>query len=185
MVASTGALADPALAERLVRAAHAELWIASGAVAGLDGLLAARTAGLNSVRFTSLKPPVSWRGTPAEKHLDESASRRRIVFFEGTAREAAALYPQNANVAAAIALASLGLDCTQVQVGSDPHIEGPVGIIDAAGAFGTFHFEMLGRASATNPKTSAITGHSLACALAYGMCFRALDLLRAEVLRSR
>ena len=39
------------------------------AVAGLDGLLAARTAGLRRVLYTSIKPPVAWDGTPAETIL--------------------------------------------------------------------------------------------------------------------
>lgn len=182
LIASVGALADRKLAQALVAAAPTgtELWIASGAVAGIDGLLAARTAGLRSVTYTSLKAPEAWNGTPAQEVLaGESAQTQRVIFFRGSAREAAAKFPQNANVAATIALASLGLDRTHVQLGSDPHVSGPLGIIEAVGEFGRFNFEILALASPTNPKTSALTGHSLVAAVRDGMCLRALDLLRS------
>ena len=47
MIASVGALADRDFAAKFVQAVHgnAQIWIPSGAVAGIDGLLAARTAG--------------------------------------------------------------------------------------------------------------------------------------------
>jgi len=182
LIASVGALADQELSRTLVAAAApgAELWIASGAVAGIDGLLAARSAGLRSVTYTSLKEPKAWNGTPAQKLLDESAKTQRVIFFKGNAREAALQFPQNANVGATIALASLGLDRTRVQLGSDPHVAGPLGIIEAEGDFGRFNFEILALASPTNPKTSALTGHSMVAAARDGMAFRALDTLRMQ-----
>jgi aspartate dehydrogenase len=183
LVASTGALADRKLAAKLIASSAGgnELWIASGAVAGIDGLLAARTAGLQSVTYTSLKGPVAWQGTPAEGLLGENAKDERVIFFSGNAREAAMHYPQNANVAATIAFAGLGLDRTRVELGSDPHVAGPLGIIEAEGEFGRFKFDILALASPRNPKTSAITGHSLVAAVLDGMCFRASGALRAAI----
>jgi aspartate dehydrogenase len=180
LIASVGALTDKACAARLLDSAAcgAELWIASGAVAGLDGLLAARSAGLRSVTYTSVKEPKAWLGTPAEELIKQSAHSERLIFFEGTAREAAAQYPQNANVAAAIALAGIGLDRTRVRLGADANVAGPLGLIEADGDFGRFSFEILALASPYNPKSSAITGHSLVAAARDGMCFRALELLR-------
>lgn len=182
LVASTGALADRAFGRDLAKAAgsKAEIWIAGGAVAGIDGLLAARTAGMKNASYTSLKERKAWNGTPAEKLLDDRADFERVIFFEGSAREAATLYPQNANVAATIALAGLGLDRTRVKLGADPRVAGPLGIIEADGDFGTFLFEILALASPTNPKTSALTGHSLVVAACDGMRFRARDLLKAS-----
>ena len=183
LVASTGALADKKLAAKLIATivGGTELWIASGAVAGIDGLLAARTSGLQSVTYTSLKGPIAWQGTPAQALLGEKAKDERVIFFSGNAREAAMHYPQNANVAATIALAGLGLDRTRVELGSDPHVTGPLGIIEAQGEFGCFKFDILALASPRNPKTSALTGHSLVAAVLDGMCFRAGDALRTAV----
>lgn len=180
LVASVGALADRALAAELVAAAPegTALWIASGAVAGIDGLLAARTAGLRSATYTSWKQPEAWNGTPAEQILAEAVGSQRTIFFRGSARDAAMQFPKNANVAATVALASLGLDRTQVQLGCDPQTTGPLGIIEAEGDFGRFRFEILALASAANPKTSALTGYSLVAAVRDGMAFRALEFLR-------
>ena len=86
---------------------------------------------------------------------------REQVFFEGTAREAAAAYPKNANVSVAVGLAGIGLDRTRVRLVSSRAVADPLGVIEAAGAFGRFRFEILALASPSNPKTSALTGYSL------------------------
>lgn len=179
MIASVGALADQGFAEKMARAAQgdAKIWIPSGAVAGIDGLLAARTAGLKHVTYTSVKPPIAWNGTPAESKLVGTAREQRTVFFEGSAREAAIHYPQNANVGATVAFAGFGLDRTRVKLVSDPAVTGPLGIIEADGDFGTFRFEILAYASPINPKTSVITAHSIVMAVREGMCFSALPML--------
>jgi aspartate dehydrogenase len=172
LCSSVGVLADERFARELAGAAKegARLLIPSGAVAGIDGLLAARTAGLRSVTYTSVKPPVAWHGTPGEAKV-RAAGNRRITFFEGNAREAALAYPQNVNVGATVALASLGLDRTRVELVSDPEASGPIGIVTAAGDFGTFRFEALAYASPRNPKTSLLTAHSMLLALREGVCF--------------
>ena len=175
LCSSVGVLAEKRFALELVRAAQpsARLLIPSGAVAGIDGLLAARSAGLRAVTYTSVKPPVAWLGTPAEADV-RVAGDQRTIFFEGSAREAALHYPQNVNVGATVALAGLGLDHTRVRLVSDPAASGPLGIIDAAGDFGALRFEILAYASPRNPKTSLLTGHSIVLAAREGICFSAL-----------
>jgi aspartate dehydrogenase len=171
---SVGVLADREFESRLTRASadgDGRLWIPSGAVAGIDGLLAARTAGLNDVTYTSIKPPAAWDGTPGERLLAGAARGERTTFFEGSAREAATQYPQNANVGATVALAGLGLDRTRVKLVSDPSATGPLGIIEAEGEFGSMRFEILAYASPRNPKTSLLTAHSLYAALRERICF--------------
>ena len=167
IVAAVGALADEDFAEELREAARdgGRVIVPPGAVAGLDGLAAARTAGLERVTYSSYKPPHAWRGTRAEQAIDLDHAEDEVVFFTGSAREAALHYPQNANVGAAVSIAGLGLDETQVRLISSRKVEDPLGVIEAGGAFGSFRFECLAKASPTNPKTSAITADSLlACA---------------------
>ncbi len=174
LCSSVGVLADREFEACIARSAShgaARLWIPSGAVAGIDGLLAARTAGLSRVTYTSIKAPVAWDGTPAERLLEGAARQERTTFFEGSAREAAMRYPQNANVGATVSLAGLGLDRTQVRLVSDPATRGPLGIIEAEGDFGTLRFEILAYASPRNPKTSLLTAHSMLAALREGTCF--------------
>jgi len=173
VVCSVGALADDAIATTLRRAAagRARVLIPAGAVAGIDGLIAARTAGLESVTYTSVKAPHAWAGTPAERTLDLGAVAAATPFFAGTAREAARDFPQNANVGATVAFAGLGLDRTRVRLVADPAATGPLGIIEAAGAFGRFRFEILAYAAPDNPKTSLLTAHSMLAAADHGTAF--------------
>lgn len=187
LCSSVGALADQGFAAQITRAAKppAQLWIPSGAVAGIDGLLAARTAGLQWVTYTSVKAPLAWNGTPAEAKLVGPARSERTTFFEGSAREAAIHYPKNVNVGATVALAGLGLDRTIVKLVSDPGVSGPLGIVEAGGDFGTFRFEILAYASPRNPKTSLLTAHSVIMALREGLCFSALRVLGCDVEEER
>jgi aspartate dehydrogenase len=91
VVASVGALAHDPVGRRLNEAASGggRLLVPSGAVAGIDGLLATRMAGLRSATYTSSKPLGAWKGTPAERILDLDAQTSASTFFSGTAREAA------------------------------------------------------------------------------------------------
>jgi len=163
MVISTGALAEARVHDRLVaraRAAGSRVLVPAGAIAGLDGLGALRLAGLTRVTYVSVKPPEAWRGTPAEDSVDLGALREPAIVFEGSAREAALAFPKNANLAATVALAGLGLDATRVRLVADPAASGNTGRIEAESAIGTMRVEMAGRASA-NPRTSASTALSL------------------------
>jgi aspartate dehydrogenase len=174
VVASVGALADEPLAQTLESAANdgGQLLVPSGAVAGIDGLLAARTAGLKRVTYTSSKPPAAWKDTPAEQILNLDAQSSAVTFFDGTARKAAAQFPKNANVGATVALAGIGLDETRVRLMTDPALNAPLGIIEAEGDFGRFRFEALAFASPSNPKTSVLTAHSMLLAVNAGWAFR-------------
>ncbi len=168
VVASTGALADPRLYERLCAAAAqggARLLVPGGAIGGIDAIAAMRLSGLAAVRYRSVKPPLAWRGTPAEQLVDLDHLADRVCFYQGTARAAALDYPQNANVAATIALAGLGFEATQVELVADPAAPGNLHEIEAEGATGRIAIRMQGKPSARNPKTSALTALSVARAV--------------------
>src|SRR5689334_22514441 len=73
MVIATGAYGDPKLWKKHKAAAEksgARLRLPSGAIAGLDGLLAMRLGTLERVKYISIKPPHAWSGTPAETDFD-------------------------------------------------------------------------------------------------------------------
>ncbi len=163
--ASIGAFADDALHDRLVRVAEtsgARLILPAGAVGGLDILGAAKLSGIQSLLYTSRKPPVAWRGTAAEQLIDLGKLTQETVFYEGTARAAARDYPKNANVAAAVALAGLGFDRTQVRLIADPFAERNVHEISLQSSCANMTMRIEGLASAQNPQTSLTTGFSIA-----------------------
>ncbi|MFK8259742.1 aspartate dehydrogenase [Erwinia sp. AnSW2-5] len=157
-VISTGALADERLYQRLQDACRegGQLMPLSGAVAGLDGLSVAREGGLTSVMYQSCKSPDSWRGSLAETLLDLDAITTRQVFFHGSARQAAQQFPANANVAATIALAGIGMDHTSVELVVDPATQRNTHTLHAVGAFGELTLELCGYPLARNPKTSLL-----------------------------
>lgn len=164
LVASVGALAEPLLEAALREAARrsgARLRIPSGALGGLDVLGAARLAGLDAVTYVSNKAPRAWKGTPAEERVDLDRLTQPTVFFSGTAREAALRFPQNANVAAAVALAGVGFERTQVELTADPAASGNRHRIHARGAFGEIDVAILGKTLPENPKTSMLAPYSL------------------------
>jgi aspartate dehydrogenase len=168
LVISIGALADADLLERLRAAAaagKARLILPAGAIGGVDAIAAMRLSGLSAVRYRSVKPPVAWRNSPAEKLVDLDRLTRRTVLYEGTARRAALDFPQNANVAATVALAGLGFEATRVELVADPDAPGNIHEIEAEGATGSILIRLQGRPSASNPKTSALTALSVVRAL--------------------
>lgn len=159
-VLSVGALSELNLPERLEAAAcqgHAQMHLLAGAIGGVDAIAAARIAGLTHVTYTGRKPPIGWRDSPAEQVVNLDRLNEPAVILDATAREAAALYPKNANVAATISFAGLGLDATRVRLIADPGVTENIHEIHMQGTFGEMHLTMRGKPLPNNPKTSALT----------------------------
>ena len=167
MVIATGAYGDPKLWKKHREAAAksgARLRLPSGAIAGLDGLLAMRLGKLERVKYTSIKPPHAWTGTPAETDFDLPSIKEPTVIFKGTPADAGRLYPKNANLAVTVALCGAGLDRTDIELVADPTL--PPGTnasrLEVIADSGELRLERLGKSMPDNPKTGVLTALTMA-----------------------
>ena len=159
LVTSVGAFADTALLDRMVDSAVAakrRLILPSAGIGALDILAAAAVGGLEAVHVTVRKDALSWRGTEAETAHDLGRLAGAVTLHDGPVREGARRYPQNVNIAAATALAGIGLDRTRLTIIADPAIATHQVEIEASGRFGSFRFAEEVIPSEENPKTGRL-----------------------------
>jgi aspartate dehydrogenase len=165
LLISVGALADPHFEQRLHRAAHdfgQRVYLATGAIAGLDAISAGAIGGLHAVTHSVRKPPAGLL-PPEEVEAAQQSGVPRVL-YEGPAREAALRFPENVNVAAAVSLAGLGLDKTTVRVVADPTVVRNTHEIEVRGEFGELRI-VLQNIPTENPKTGRLTAMSMIKAL--------------------
>jgi len=168
LTVSLGALANPLLEAQLAAAAKvggARLHLSNGAIGGLDALRGACAGSVTQVTYKGRKPPAGWAGSPAEEVVDLETLTEPTPHFTGSARSAALRYPKNANVAAAVALAGIGFDDTQVELIADPTVTANIHEVSASGDFGSFQFTISGNGLPENPKSSALAAMSVVAAL--------------------
>jgi aspartate dehydrogenase len=164
ITASTSAFSDDGLLTWLIDLAEkngSRIEVPSGAIGGIDALASAAVLGLDDVVHQIVKPPRAWKNTPAEALVALDGLQERTVLFTGTARQAAASYPQNANATVVTSLAGLGLDRTRVELIADPASTMNGHRIIASGAFGCLDITLKNKPLATNPKSSELTALSL------------------------
>jgi len=158
LMVSVGALADPALEAEIraaARASGARARIASGGIGALDAIASAAIGGLDRVTHSVRKP--------ARTLLDAAGAARLTApreMFRGPAREGVVRFPESINVAAAVSLAGIGLDRTEVCVIADPAAEYNHHEVVAQGAFGLLRFEIRNVPS-ENPRTGRLVAMSL------------------------
>jgi aspartate dehydrogenase len=116
--------------------------------------------------MTTRKPPAGLAGAPylvANKISVEGLNEAKRV-FTGTAREAAAGFPANVNVVAALALAGVGPDRTMIDIWADPGVTRNCHSIevDADSARFTLAIENV---PSENPKTGRIVALSVLATL--------------------
>ncbi len=167
---SAGALADDALRAELVeaaRAGRARVFVPSGAIAGLDSVGALTLGGGGRVTITTSKPPSAWKGIEYIERLGIDVDRITgpTVLYEGEARRAVRAFPQNVNVAAALSLAGIGFERTQVRVVADPGITRNTHEIEVEGDRGSLHLRVENVPTPSNPKTGYLACLSAVAAL--------------------
>lgn len=177
VILSVGALVDEELWSGLKKKARekgAQIFIPSGAIAGLDGVNAAATSSISSVEIRTTKPVEGLRGVKYldEKGIDMNEIDNPTVVFQGTAQEAVRLFPKNINVSATLSLAALGFEETKVTITADPSTTRNTHEITVSGRFGKLTCSVENVPSMTNPKTSylaSLAGISLIKKIATGV----------------
>jgi aspartate dehydrogenase len=166
MVLSAGALLPrPELVE-LAKARGGQIIVPTGALLGLDAVTAAAEGDIRSVRMITRKPPRGLGGAPylvANGIGVEGLNEAKRVFC-GTARDAAAGFPENVNVAAALSLAGIGPDRTTIEIWADPAIERNCHTIEVESDSARFSLS-IENVPSENPKTGRITALSAVAAL--------------------
>jgi aspartate dehydrogenase len=162
IVLSVGALlANPQL-EQMAARHGGQILVPTGALLGLDALLAAAEGTIHSVRMTTRKPPRGLVGAPylIENNIDIGDVKAPLRVFSGTARDAARGFPANVNVAAALSLAGIGPDRTTVEIWADPTVTRNTHRVEVDSDAASFNMTIENIPS-ENPKTGRITAQSV------------------------
>ncbi len=156
LVMSVGGLLRDTAWLGAARKSRGRLWIPSGALAGMDGLLAAREGRIRKVKLVTRKPPQALESAPffKKKKFPEIARRRAVCIFRGSARQAVTGFPQNINVAAVLSLAGIGGKKTRVEIWSSPKQHSNQHEVTIEGDFGKITTVTRNLPSPQNPKTS-------------------------------
>jgi aspartate dehydrogenase len=166
MVLSAGALlTHPQLIE-LARATGGQIIVPTGALLGLDAVTAAAEGEIRSVRMTTRKPPRGLEGAPylVEHAISLAGLEKARLVFSGSAREAAAGFPANVNVAAALSLAGIGPDRTAIEIWADPAVTRNCHSIEVVSDSASFTLA-IENVPSENPRTGRITALSVVAAL--------------------
>jgi len=130
--------------ENIAREKKCKIYLPSGAVCGIDGVLSASVEQIYEVTLVTTKPP---------KALGTKNGKREVI-FEGSARDAVKKFPKNINVAANLSIAGIGFDDTKVEIVVDPVATRNSHKILAHGKFGRLRAEVENMPNPNNPGSS-------------------------------
>ena len=127
---------------------------------GDRGFLSGRT------QMVTRKPPTGLAGAPylVEKGISLDGLKSALCVFKGSARAAAAAFPANVNVVAALSLAGIGPDRTTIEIWADPGVSRNCHQIKVESDSASFTMSIENIPS-ENPKTGRITALSVIAAL--------------------
>lgn len=160
-LSSSALLLQPELIE-LARQHNGQILVPSGAILGLDAILAAAEGKIESVKMISRKPLRGFAGAPylATHNIDVMSLSEPTLLFSGSAREVAIGFPANLNVAVSVSLAGIGPDKTSLEVWADPTIDHNIHRIEVVSDSALLSMQIQNIPS-TNPKTGLITAQSV------------------------
>ncbi len=165
VLSSSALLPRPELID-LARSHGGQVIVPTGALIGFDAVSAAAEGTIHSVQMVTRKPPGGLAGAPylIENGISMEGLTSALCVFKGSARDAAAAFPANVNVVAALSLAGIGPDRTTIEIWADPDVTRNCHQIrvDSDSASFTMAIENI---PSENPKTGRITALSVIAAL--------------------
>jgi aspartate dehydrogenase len=164
VLSSSALLPRPELID-LARAHGGQIIVPTGALIGLDAVSAAAEGTINSVQMITRKPPKGLAGAPylVENRISMDGLTSALCVFKGSARDAAAAFPANVNVVAALSLAGIGPDRTTIEIWADPAVTRNCHQIRVDSDSASFSMSIENIPS-ENPRTGRITALSvIAC----------------------
>jgi aspartate dehydrogenase len=166
MVLSVGALLTRMDLVEVAKQHGGQIIVPTGALLGLDAVVAAAEGIIHSVQMTTRKPIKGLLGAPylVENKIDIQDVKEPLRVFSGTAREAAIGFPANLNVAVALSLAGIGPDRTRLEIWADPSVTRNTHriVVDSDAARLDMTIENI---PSENPRTGRITALSVIAAL--------------------
>ncbi len=160
---SVGALADEEFLQELKKTAlknKSRIYIPSGAVGGFDLLRSSLLMEDMEISISTEKAPESLNGAPFLKGRELSKEKIEKL-YQGSAREAIELFPNNVNVAVATALAGIGVDHTRVSIHSVPGMKSNKHRIQARGETMKIDLSIEASPSPKNPRSSSLAAYSV------------------------
>jgi aspartate dehydrogenase len=167
IVLSCGALFDNFDLVELARRRSGRIIVPTGALLGLDAVIAAAEGGIASVKMITRKPPPGLSGAPylVANNIDVTGLAAAKRVFSGTARDAARGFPANVNVAAALALAGIGPERTIIEIWADPTVMRNIHRIEVEAEAARLSMQVENVPSEENPRTGRLTALSVIAAL--------------------
>ena len=165
---SVGALLSRMDLINRARETGAKIIVPTGALVGLDAVRAASEGNISTVRLVTRKPPGGLKGAPhiISHGIDVDAiSTLPMLVFKGNAVEAAKGFPANINVGAALSLAGIGPERTEIEIWADPTVTRNTHRIYVEGDSASFQMLMEGVPSESNPATGKLTALSVVATL--------------------
>lgn len=162
MIMSIGGLLGRENLVKKARQRGINVYLPSGALAGIDALKSGSLSKIESVTLTTRKPIMGLQGAPylSKSRINLNRIKKETVVFDGTARDAVKAFPKNINVSALLSLAGIGSRKTRVKIVACPGIHRNIHEVEIKGTFGVIKTITENVPSSANPKTSYLAALS-------------------------
>jgi len=132
-----------------------KIFLPPGAIGGFDCIDTLKIIGVKNAKIQTRKPNGAFRNNQyIEANNIKLSENSSVVVFKGSAKLATTYFPRSVNVAARLALSTLGPDQTLVEIIADPTISKNIHTVEIESEVGKYNFTFENNPSPTNPKTS-------------------------------